>query len=124
MKGEPQFRIMERFCLLQALTQGYHILSSGGGTPCFFDNMSLINKYCFSIYLKSTKPLLTREMQEGMHPVFKNGPVVEKWNDLLQKRSIYYERAHLIQNAYASEPNVLEAVSSFCLKENIIKVKL
>lgn len=119
--GELPFRNLERYQLLKALAQQPHVLSCGGGTPCFYDNMAIISKYSFCIYLKSDIPVLSDKMKIGLHPVFKNSANKElEWRDLLSKRSQYYERAHCIQNAFNLEPNLLGAVSSFCLEKNLI----
>jgi shikimate kinase len=45
-KGEAYFRQIERLCLLDLIKkeQGF-ILATGGGAPCFFDNMDQMNNH-------------------------------------------------------------------------------
>lgn len=58
--GEAQFREMEREILHQQLEVDA-VISTGGGTPCFFDNMEWINKHGISVYLShSPKGLWSR----------------------------------------------------------------
>jgi shikimate kinase len=50
-EGEGKFRELESFYLEKCLdgVEGF-ILATGGGTPCFNDNMDLINKESVSIF--------------------------------------------------------------------------
>lgn len=119
--GEASFRILERFHLIKALSGPPIVLSAGGGTPCFFDNMSLINAFSFSIYLKLDHPNAMNELFQGTHPVFnETEDPKEQWIKLLHRRTSFYESAHFIQDAYKVEPNVFKAVSNFCLHRGII----
>ncbi|NJB82350.1 shikimate kinase [Wenyingzhuangia aestuarii] len=58
-KGEIYFRKLETTCL-QELLDGKEefILSLGGGTPCFGNNMELINQKSTSVYLSANIPTL------------------------------------------------------------------
>jgi shikimate kinase len=52
-QGEDFFRTIESKMLDEILTTTSNVvLSVGGGTPCYFKNMELINKQATSIYLK------------------------------------------------------------------------
>lgn len=58
-KGEIYFRKLETACLLELLdSKDEFILSLGGGTPCFGDNMELINQKSTSVYLSANIPTL------------------------------------------------------------------
>ena len=50
--GEDVFRRIERNILKEALLNENVVISTGGGTPCILDNMALINKSSFSVYIK------------------------------------------------------------------------
>ena len=43
--GEDAFRIKEQETLHKIFKQDNFVLSTGGGTPCFFDNMKLMNEH-------------------------------------------------------------------------------
>ena len=70
-KGELYFRKKERFYLEKLLTKNFPtIISLGGGTPCYFDNIDYIvqKKDLLSLYLKtSTKTLASRLFQQKEH---------------------------------------------------------
>jgi shikimate kinase len=50
--GQEYFREKEREAL-EAVVQehGQAVIATGGGTPCFFDNMNFINRHGASVYL-------------------------------------------------------------------------
>lgn len=51
--GEEAFRQFEREALLETLNLDDVVVSCGGGTPCHFDNMELMNKHGITRYLKT-----------------------------------------------------------------------
>ncbi len=38
-KGEEKFRIIEKECLIELSTEEHIVIATGGGTPCFYNNM-------------------------------------------------------------------------------------
>ncbi len=50
-KGELFFRKLEREQLLETLIKPEFVLSTGGGTPCYYDNIDLMNKHSVTVYL-------------------------------------------------------------------------
>jgi len=72
--GEEAFRIIEHFCLKEISDTDNFIVATGGGTPCFFNNMEIIKKSGFSIYLRLTdKQLLNRLINaKKKRPLIKN----------------------------------------------------
>lgn len=79
-KGEDGFRRIERNLLNEVSEFEDIVISAGGGTPCFFDNMELMNKMGETVYLqasaevlfdylrtaKSERPLLREKTDEEM----------------------------------------------------------
>ncbi len=49
--GEEKFRELERQCLHEVAEYDNSIISTGGGAPCFFDNMELMNQKGITIYI-------------------------------------------------------------------------
>lgn len=64
-KGETYFRALEATALRATLTDDPAVISCGGGTPCFHDNMDWIKNNGLSIYLKASVPLLVKRLQKG-----------------------------------------------------------
>lgn len=68
-EGEIKFRKYERETLIEILNFSEDfILSLGGGTPVYYDNMKLINKHSQSFYLRLTpQELRNRLIYEKSH---------------------------------------------------------
>ena len=59
--NEESFRKIEKELLRETLIYPDAIISTGGGTPCFFDNMDFIRNNGKSIYIKmDTESLIKR----------------------------------------------------------------
>lgn len=62
-QGEPGFRALEQK-LLQTLDElPASVIATGGGTPCFFDNMDWMNSVGTTVYLKTTPTLLAGRLR-------------------------------------------------------------
>ena len=62
-KGENAFREIEKDTLHILGKKEMQLIATGGGAPCFFDNMEWMNQYGITIYLKmSAKALAHRLM--------------------------------------------------------------
>ncbi|MGM5630956.1 shikimate kinase [Apibacter raozihei] len=103
-KGEIYFRKAEHLYLKELLSQDNFILSLGGGTPAYHNNMDLINDKSISFYLKMTPvELAERLIKEKNHR-----PLIAHLNEEnikefiakhLFERSVFYEKAiHKINN--------------------------
>ena len=102
--GEDYFRNIERHYLLEVTQMEGVLISTGGGTPCFFDHMTLINDSGVSVYLKMDEKSLTNRLKNGMD----NRPLLKGKNpedlegfieDHLNGRKPFYEQAHIIFDA-------------------------
>ena len=64
LKGEIYFRKLENSCLSEIYSfKNNTVLSLGGGTPCFYGNMELINsEYSKSFYLKLLPKTLSNRL--------------------------------------------------------------
>ena len=68
-KGELAFRKKEREALLMLTASNEDfVLATGGGTPCYYDNMEVLNQALFTIYLDiPIKKLADRLVEEKDH---------------------------------------------------------
>ena len=102
--GEIQFRLLENKNLekLLSLKEDF-ILSVGGGTPCYANNMSLINKKSISIYLKASMDTLYNRIiyEKENRPLVSNVPN-EKLKEFIAKhlfeRGTFYTKASITIN--------------------------
>ncbi|WNJ16805.1 shikimate kinase [Pontibacter sp. G13] len=99
--GESAFRDMEREALeaLSEPAQTPRLISCGGGTPCYGDNMALINRLGTSVYLRQRLGILTQRLtqQRAGRPMLSAVPADELptfIRELLTKREPYYLQAH------------------------------
>jgi shikimate kinase len=64
-RGEEGFREIERNMLHEVAEFENVVISCGGGTPCFFDNMDYMNSLCTTIYLKASAEVLSAHLKMG-----------------------------------------------------------
>lgn len=101
--GEDAFRQLESRVLKSLSLVQPAIVSTGGGTPCYFDNMAWMNKTGKTVYLYlPPKALWSRLMQTDIasRPALKGLSGIELLNDITSKladRTPHYEQAtHVI----------------------------
>jgi shikimate kinase len=101
-KGEKYFREMESEVLLSCLKKGEpFVLSTGGGAPCFNENMNLINQYAISVYLEVPLTQLLVRLTGGQvqkRPLFnglETGEIVLKLKSMYELRHPFYEQAKI-----------------------------
>lgn len=61
-KGEGEFRAIEKEMLHKAGEMSDCIVSCGGGTPCFFDNMDRMNAAGITVWLQARPDTLLRRL--------------------------------------------------------------
>lgn len=100
-RGEEGFRKIERNMLFEVAEFENVVISAGGGTPCFFDNMEYMNKQGLTIYLKATPETLRTHLRMGKQ----KRPLIAEKNDTeldafiresLDKREPFYCQAQQI----------------------------
>lgn len=64
-KGEEEFRIIERNMLREVGEFEDTIIATGGGAPCFFDNIEYMNSQGCCIYLQTSPDALYRRLKEA-----------------------------------------------------------
>jgi len=97
-RGEEGFRDLERRMLHEAAEFENVVLSCGGGTPCFFDNMEYMNSLADTVYLKAEPDVLAMhlKMGKGKRPLIE-GKTPEELEvyikESLEAREPYYSQA-------------------------------
>lgn len=102
-KGEAHFRDLERRMLHEAAEFENVVLSCGGGTPCFFDNMDYMNSVGEVFYLKASPETILQHlaMSRGERPLLKDKSPEELRTfvtEQLKQREPFYAKAQHIVN--------------------------
>lgn len=98
--GEDAFRQLEHSVLVSLLTRKDSVISTGGGTPCFFDNMVMMNKLGLTIYLKMHPDSLAKRILESgtKRPLLQRitpDQLPAYIGRHLKERETFYNKAHL-----------------------------
>lgn len=101
-RGEGAFRDLERRMLHEAAAFEDVVLSCGGGTPCFGDNMDFIKENSLSIYLCATPDVIEEhlKMSRTERPLLKGLSGAElrlHVEKQLAEREPHYLRADIVQ---------------------------
>lgn len=120
-KGEEKFRKIEREMLREVATFQDVLVSTGGGTPCFFDNMDLMNQYGSTVYVKvSVDQLATRLLaSKNIRPIIQDKSPEELKafiKEHLAQREVYYTKAKF---TYQTE----QLVTQSHLKQDVAAIK-
>lgn len=117
-EGEDAFRKKERKVLEEVCGFDDVILATGGGAPCFFDNMDLMNNAGFCVFLdveisslvnrlihaKTERPLI-----KGKSPAELHGFI----EALLAKRRPFYEKArYILKGSEITSAQVVELLGN------------
>ena len=99
--GEDGFRQIERNMLHEVAEFENVVISCGGGTPCFFDNMDYMNRQAQVVYLKATPQVLFSHLSMSRHerPLLKGksrDELLAFIGEQLQRRSAFYEQARYV----------------------------
>lgn len=110
-RGEEGFRELERRMLHEVAEFENVVVSCGGGTPCFFDNIDYMNSLADTIYLQATPEVLAMhlKMGKGKRPLLegKTPEELESYiQEMLQTREPFYQKAK-----YTLDVSLLDSAS-------------
>ena len=103
-RGETGFRELERNMLHEVAEFENVVISTGGGAPCFFDNMEFMNGAGQTVYLKvSVEELAKRlELCKSTRPILegRSGDELRAFiAESLEKREPFYSKASIVFDA-------------------------
>jgi len=101
---EDGFRKIEQSLLRETTGWENIVVATGGGTPCFFDNMRIISESGISVYLHwEVKTLVNRlKKVKRKRPLLKDIPAADLETEVgaqLLEREFYYNQADLVVDA-------------------------
>lgn len=125
-RGEEGFRKLERQMLHEVAEFEDIVLSSGGGTPCFFDNMDYMNAQGQTVYLKASPEVPYQHLKMGKteRPLLKDKTAEEMMDYIrasLQQREPFYEQARHTLDVNLLE-NYAKIKDSVRLLRELIKI--
>lgn len=99
-KGENYFRTLERQ-LIEKMTVQNTVIATGGGLPCFYDNMELLNQKGVTVYLKYSSEQLFERLKKDRdrRPLLlcKTDSELHVYIDvLLKQREVFYLKSQTI----------------------------
>jgi shikimate kinase len=120
-RGEEGFRKIEYNMLHEVAEFEDVIISCGGGTPCFFDNMDYLNQQGDVVYLKATPETLYKHLLMGKveRPLLKGktpDELIAYITEHLKERAPYYEKAR-----HSLDVNVLDDYDKIAISVERIK---
>jgi len=120
-RGEESFRRTEYNMLHEVAEFEDVIISCGGGTPCFFDNMDYLNQQGDVVYLKATPEVLYSHllMAKVERPLLKGkspDELIAYIREHLKERTPYYEKAR-----YTLDVSLLD--SSDAIKTSVARIR-
>lgn len=100
-EGEDGFRLKERKVLEEVSAFDDVIVATGGGAPCFFDNMELMNNSGFCVFLDVDIDSLVSRLIHARteRPLIKGKSpkeLREYIEGMMEKRRPFYEKARYI----------------------------
>ncbi len=99
--GEDTFRRMERECMLELLEEKHIVIATGGGTPCYFDNMDRLLDAGCCVYIQMSEAGLFSRLRKAVQ---KRPLLAGKTDDALRQfiheklaeREPVYGRSHVV----------------------------
>jgi len=103
--GEEAFRKLESAILKETEYPENAVVSTGGGLPCFFDNMEWMNAHGQSVYMKFTPKMLASRLENAKtpRPVLqgkKGAELVAFIESKLAERDPFYSKASVIAESF------------------------
>ena len=98
--GEAEFRELERKALDEIVKRQDIIISTGGGTPCFHNNIEKMNQSGLTIYLETNPGILFSRLTNSKleRPLIQNKSETELKqyiSETLKMRKEFYEQAKI-----------------------------
>lgn len=118
--GESHFREMERDFIISLDNQPDFVLATGGGMPCFGNNMNLLNELGITCYLeRSAKELVHRllyaKQKRPLIEGLSESDLLTFVEDKLAIREEYYKKAQVIVDREEQTPEAMHLLLNHLL---------
>jgi len=117
-QGEAHFRELEHELLLKVASQEGQVISCGGGTPIFYDNMEIIKQNGLCLYLQAQPEVLFRHLKASKtkRPLLENKTdeaLLRFIKNKLDERSPIYDQAHLVIESHTELDETVTRIKSW-----------
>lgn len=117
-KGEDHFRKAEAELLTEFSAQQDWVIATGGGTPCFSNNLELMKNTGVVVYLdmdvdQLVSRLLSGQAQRPLIAGKSPEELTEFISGHLESRKLYYEQAHVLVSAMDLNSERLDELAEF-----------
>ena len=114
-KGEKYFRQLERKSLIKIAKMENVLVATGGGAPCFYDNMKLINQSGVSVFLELDEKSLVKRLLLGQNtrPLLKGktgNELLDFVNIHLAERITFYNQSDICFNTLNADKDSLDVL--------------
>ncbi len=123
-KGEDYFRELENKVLIDLVnTNKGYIIACGGGTPCFYNNMDLMQQSGITIYLKASETLLLNRLKSNrtsrpLIAMYDNVELKNFISSTLTERELFYNNADLVLEIDdANTPDLISTIRQTILEK-------
>ena len=99
--GIDVFRELEHIALKEIIKNNNSVVATGGGMPCFFNNMDLINQNGYSIYICFPCDIIFYRLKNAktIRPLIKDKndeQLMDFIQETLKEREVFYNKADFI----------------------------
>ncbi len=121
VRGEAYFRTLEKQFVDDLIPNQNIIIASGGGLPCFNDNMSKLNKLGITIYLERTPKELFQRVKQATNsrPLIadkSDEELLEYIKNTMEKRREIYLKSTIIADRFSqTSEKIIELIDSLKL---------
>jgi shikimate kinase len=115
--GEPEFRKIEREILVELLNSNFKgVIASGGGTPCFSNNMDLMLDLGTPLFLDLPLEILTQRINDQVktrHWLREKGDILSGLIALEKVRRPFYLKSKILISSRFPEDQLM-ILKSYC----------
>ena len=114
--GEEKFRALEHLHLKKILSKDNVVVSLGGGTPCFHNNMEMINQSGVSVFLETDTATLAKRLLKEKN----DRPLIRGLNEkelnhfiessLAKRMPVYTKADHTVKGENKSPENIAQTI--------------
>jgi shikimate kinase len=118
-KGESYFRLKENEMLKTFADKENFILATGGGAPCFHDNMEWMNANGITIWIDEPLAMIAARLQQGKahRPLIANVAdenLEDFFYQMREKRKPFYSKAkYHLNGGHLTEKHFIEILSLY-----------